>query len=83
MGIHFKYTVPFTPQQNSCVEEKFMNPFNGMHVMLRRGKFTSFWRKGLKAEATNTAILLENNQLTSTRDLSLFQKHFNFDSKIW
>ena len=40
------------------------------------GKFTTFLQSCLWAEATNTAMLLENNLITLNRTLSPFQQFF-------
>ena len=39
-------------------------------------KFNALLQKGLWAEVTNTAMLLENNLLTQSRNLSPFQQCF-------
>ena len=74
MGIKFKYTAPSTPKQNGCIELKFVTLFNWVHTMDKGGKFSSFFRNGLWAEAANTATLLENNLVTPNRDASPFQQ---------
>ena len=60
MGMEIEYTALGTPQQNSCIEWKFVTLFNWVYTMLNSGKFTAF---------------LRNNLISHNRDLSPFQ-HF-------
>ena len=81
LGINFEYTAPGTPQQNGCIERKFATLFNRVCAMLNGGKFTTYLQSGLWAEATNTAMLLENNMITPNRTLSPFQQFFGRGKK--
>ena len=64
MGIEFDNTAPGIPQQNHHVEWKFTTLLNRVYTMLSGGKFSSFSRNGLWAEAANVATLLKNNFIT-------------------
>ena len=74
-GKKYQFTTLGTPQQQSCVEQKFATLFNPVHAMLNGGKFTAFLRNSSWTEATNTAMLLESNLFTLNRNICLFQ-HF-------
>ena len=50
--------------------------------MLNEGKFTTYLLSGLWAEVANTAMLLENN-LISTFLGEGKEKHPTFDATIW
>ena len=55
-------------------QRKIANLFNWVCIILNKGKFSSFLRIGLWAEAANIPTLLENNLITKAKDLSLFQQ---------
>ena len=74
MEVEFEYTAPGTPQQNGLVEWKFAILFNRVFAMFNGGKFSAFLRNGLWAEAVSTASHLQNNLVTTNRDLSPFQQ---------
>ena len=75
MGIEFEYTALGTPRWNGHVKQKFATIFNRVYAMLDSQNVFAFLRNSLWAEAANTATLLENELLTSKRDLSPFE-HF-------
>ena len=61
-------------QQNGWVEQKFATLFNQLCAMLHGRKFNTYFQNGQRAKAANTARLLENNLITSNRNLSPFQQ---------
>ena len=73
-GYKVKYTAPGIPQQNGRIEQTFAMLYNRVQTMLNGGKFSLFLRNGLWAGAMNTANLLENNLVTTKRQLSPFQQ---------
>ena len=76
LWVVFEYTAPGMSQQNGCVQQKFTTLFNRVCAMLNGGKFNGFLWNGLWAEVTNTAMLLKNNLLIPSRNLSPFQQFF-------
>ena len=54
LGIVFNYTAPGTPQQNSCVKQKFATLFNQVCAMPNHGKFNAYLQNDLRAKARNT-----------------------------
>ena len=50
--------------------------------MLNGGTFNFFLRNGLWAEEANTSMLLENNFMTKSRDLSTFQHYFGKGKEV-
>ena len=86
MGIQFKYTMPGAPQQNGLVGRKFATLFDRLCAMLDNGKFSSFLRNGLCAEAANLSTLFESNLLASLRFKmisAIFWKEKEKNSLLW
>ena len=81
LGVDFEYTAPGTPQQNSCVKQKFATLFNQVHAMLNGRRFTIYLCNSLWAEAANTNMLLKNNLLKPNRNLSPFQQFFGKEQR--
>ena len=76
MGVQFENTTSGTLQHNGRVKQIFTTLFNRVCAMLNGGKFSSFLRNGLWAEAANIVTLLKNKPLAFMRDLSPFQQFF-------
>ena len=74
-GVDFEFTGLSMPQQNGCIERKFVAIVNWVCAMLNSGNFNAYLQNGLWAEAVNTTTLLKDNLLTPNRNLSPFQ-HF-------
>ena len=83
IDVHFEYTSPGTWQQNGPVERKFAIFCNWVCALINGGKFSSFLRNGLCAETNNTAMLLNNNLVTKSRDLSFFNIFFENRKEIF
>ena len=64
LGIDCEYIAPAMPQKNGCIERKFSTLFNQVCAMCNSGKINAYLQNGFWAEATNAAMLLENNILT-------------------
>ena len=71
MGVNYEYTIPGTQQQNEQAERKYATLLNWVHAMLNSGKFLLF-SNDLWAEAANTAMLFENNSITSQDNQASF-----------
>ena len=82
LGVDFKCTALGMLQQKGHIKRKFAILFNQFHAMLNGGKFNAYLWNGLWAKASNTAMLLENNLLTPTRNLSSFQQFFGEEKRI-
>ena len=82
LGVNFKYTAPSIPQWNGCIEWKFATLFNRVHTMLNSGNFTAYLKNGLWAKAAYTNMLLENNIVTSNRNLSQFQQFLGREKEV-
>ena len=61
MGVQVKYIMPGKQQQKSRVKQKFATLFDRVHAMLNNGKFSSFLRNRLWAEAANMSLFLTTN----------------------
>ena len=74
LDVDFEYTAPGMPQQNGCVQQIFVTLFIRVCAILNSGKFISNLQNSLWADAMNTAMLLKNNLLILSRNLSPFQQ---------
>ena len=72
-GCEIEYTTLDTLQSNQCIEQSFSTLFNCIQVMLNSRKFLHLPQKWTWVETANAATLLENNLITSKRELSQFQ----------
>ena len=62
------------PHRNGRIKQKFTTFYNRVEAMLNGGKVSFFLRYRLWTEAANTKTLLENNLVTTIRQLSPFQQ---------
>ena len=77
LGITFEFTSRATPQHNGRVERKFQTLYNKIKAMLNYAGITPSMRKGLWAEAANTAVMWDNASVHKVNDKPPFTKFYN------
>ena len=82
MGATFAYTTAGSMHQNGQVERKFTTIFNCVHAILNGKKFPPFMRNEQWVDVANNAMLLKNNLIPKSRELSHFQQFFGKEKRI-
>jgi hypothetical protein len=76
MGIQFEYTAPGTPPRNGRVKQKFATLYCRVRSMMNHAALPDKMRKGLWAECTRTATLLQNIIVRPTKPVSSFSQFY-------
>ena len=64
------------------LESKLDSLLNKVYAMLDIGKFPHFMRNGIWAKKANSAMIIENNLMVKSRDLSPFQQLFYYIREV-
>ena len=82
MGITLEYTAPNTPQHNGVVELPFVTDRDRAMAMMFAAGLTPQMQQNLKCEAINTASILGDLLVTTTRNKSAYELFYGKKSNL-
>jgi hypothetical protein len=77
LNLTFEYTSPGSPQYNGKVERKFATLYGRVRSMLNAANLSSTLRRGLWAEAAQTATDIENSLVSANKDTPAHTRFYN------